>query len=88
MAKNENHSFIMLQYILGKTWFFLNKISLSKPVLWASGTAQIGEGLQNSWADFEESEMEDEDGQDEPLTVEDQNIEMGDVHIGTKNQKG
>ncbi|KAM3832010.1 exosome complex component RRP45 isoform 1-T1 [Vipera latastei] len=60
---------------------------LSKPVLWASGTAQIGEGLQNSWADFEESEMEDEDGQDEPLTVEDQNIEMGDVHIGTKNQK-
>ncbi|XP_039176085.1 exosome complex component RRP45 isoform X1 [Crotalus tigris] len=60
---------------------------LSKPVLWASGTAQIGEGLQNSWADFEESEMEDEDGQDEPLTVEDQNIEMGDVRIGTKNQK-
>ncbi|XP_015681426.1 exosome complex component RRP45 isoform X1 [Protobothrops mucrosquamatus] len=60
---------------------------LSKPVLWASGTAQIGEGLQNSWADFEESEMEDEDGQDEPLTVEDQSIEMGDVRIGTKNQK-
>ncbi|KAG8134649.1 hypothetical protein E2320_007745 [Naja naja] len=72
-----------------KTWFFLNEISLSKPVLWASGTAQIGEGLQNSWAVFEESEMEEEeeDGQDESLTVEDQNIEMGDVHIGAKNQK-
>ncbi|XP_070613758.1 exosome complex component RRP45 [Erythrolamprus reginae] len=60
---------------------------LSKPVLWASGTAQIGEGLQNSWADFEESEMEEEDGQDESLTAEDQNIEMADVHIGAKNQK-
>ncbi|KAM6441224.1 exosome complex component RRP45 isoform 2-T3 [Liasis olivaceus] len=62
---------------------------LSKPVLWASGTAQIGEGLQNTWADFEESEMEEEeeeDGHDESLTV-DQNIEMGDVHIGAKNQK-
>lgn len=32
--------------------------------------------------------MEEEDGQDEALTAEDQNIEMGDVHIGAKNQKG
>ncbi|XP_061441184.1 exosome complex component RRP45 isoform X2 [Rhineura floridana] len=62
---------------------------LTKPILWTSGTAQIGEGLENSWGDFEESEKEDEEdevAEDEPVTVEDQNMETEDAHVGTKNQ--
>ncbi|KAJ6668794.1 hypothetical protein lerEdw1_012278 [Lerista edwardsae] len=64
---------------------------LAKPVLWASGTAQIGEGVENSWGDFEESEGEEEEDdtevpQDESTTVE-QNMETGDASVGTRNQK-
>ncbi|XP_016057026.1 PREDICTED: exosome complex component RRP45 [Miniopterus natalensis] len=34
---------------------------VSKPVLWTPGTAQIGEGVENSWGDLEDSEEEDEE---------------------------
>ncbi|XP_075056420.1 exosome complex component RRP45 [Mixophyes fleayi] len=34
---------------------------VSKPVVWAAGTAQIGEGIGNAWGEFEESEDDDED---------------------------
>jgi len=30
-------------------------------VLWTPGTAQIGEGIEDSWGDLEDSEEEDED---------------------------
>ncbi|XP_003221849.2 exosome complex component RRP45 [Anolis carolinensis] len=63
---------------------------MATPVLWTSGTAQIGEGLENSWGDFEGSEREEEEdeiAQDEPITVEDQNLETGDASVRTRNQK-
>ncbi|XP_069832924.1 exosome complex component RRP45 [Dendropsophus ebraccatus] len=34
---------------------------VSKPVVWAAGTAQIGEGVGNAWGELEESEDEEED---------------------------
>ncbi|KAJ7326998.1 hypothetical protein JRQ81_016757 [Phrynocephalus forsythii] len=66
------------------------EISLAKPVLWTSGTAQIGEGLENSWGDFEGSEKEeeeDEDGQDEAVPAEVQQMETGDAVAGARPQK-
>nr|KAF6479873.1 exosome component 9 [Molossus molossus] len=44
---------------------------VSNPVLWTPGTAQIGEGIENSWGDLEDSEKEDEDegGSDEAIVV-------------------
>ncbi|XP_060035109.1 exosome complex component RRP45 isoform X2 [Erinaceus europaeus] len=49
---------------------------VSKPVLWTPGTAQIGEGIENSWGELEESEKEDEDevGSDEAIILD--NIKM------------
>ncbi|XP_053317391.1 exosome complex component RRP45 [Spea bombifrons] len=38
---------------------------ISKPVVWAAGTAQIGEGLGNAWGELDQSEEEDEDDDDE-----------------------
>ncbi|XP_071975445.1 exosome complex component RRP45 [Engystomops pustulosus] len=35
--------------------------AVSKPVVWAPGTAQIGEGIGNAWGELEESEDEDDD---------------------------
>lgn len=35
---------------------------VSTPVLWSPGTAQIGEGVENSWGDLEDSEKEDDEG--------------------------
>ncbi|XP_062991773.1 exosome complex component RRP45 [Elgaria multicarinata webbii] len=61
---------------------------LAKPIVWTSGTAQIGEGVKNSWGDFEESEREEEEDeivQNEP--VEDQIMETGDTSVRTRNQK-
>uniref|UniRef100_A0A8D0Z0Y0 Exosome complex component RRP45 n=2 Tax=Sus scrofa TaxID=9823 RepID=A0A8D0Z0Y0_PIG len=45
---------------------------VSKPVLWTPGTAQIGEGIENSWGDLEDSEKEDEDegGSDEAIILD------------------
>nr|KAF6400949.1 exosome component 9 [Rousettus aegyptiacus] len=50
---------------------------VSKPVLWTPGTAQIGEGVENSWGDLEDSEPEDEDegGSDEAIILD--SIKMG-----------
>jgi exosome complex component RRP45 len=45
-------------------------VSVSKPVLWTPGTAQIGEGIENSWGDLEESEKEDEDGNHEAVILD------------------
>lgn len=75
------------------SYVFLNEISLAKPVLWTSGTAQIGEGLENSWGDFEGSEREEEEEEEEvapvePIPVEDQHMETGGAVAGTRNQKG
>ncbi|XP_030047639.1 exosome complex component RRP45 [Microcaecilia unicolor] len=58
--------------------------AVSKPVLWATGTAQIGEGLESSWRDMEEEEgqVEDEDDEgaiDDPTLAVTQNIEMEDI---------
>ncbi|XP_012328461.2 exosome complex component RRP45 [Aotus nancymaae] len=58
---------------------------VSKPVLWTPGTAQIGEGVENSWGDLEESEKEDDDegGSDEAIILDsikmDTGIEVSDI---------
>lgn len=36
-----------------------------KPVVWASGTAQIGEGIGNAWGEMEESEEEEEEEEED-----------------------
>ncbi|XP_053114125.1 exosome complex component RRP45 isoform X2 [Hemicordylus capensis] len=63
---------------------------LAKAVLWTPSTAQIGEGVDNSWGDFEESEREEDEDEASPVettTTEEQNMETGDASVGTKNQK-
>nr|XP_012328461.1 exosome complex component RRP45 [Aotus nancymaae] len=58
---------------------------VSKPMLWTPGTAQIGEGVENSWGDLEESEKEDDDegGSDEAIILDsikmDTGIEVSDI---------
>ncbi|XP_017353091.1 exosome complex component RRP45 [Cebus imitator] len=58
---------------------------VSKPVLWTPGTAQIGEGVENSWGDLEDSEKEDDDegGSDEAILLDsikmDTGIEVSDI---------
>ncbi|KAG8511217.1 Exosome complex component RRP45 [Galemys pyrenaicus] len=46
--------------------------TVSNPVLWTAGTAQIGEGIENSWGELEDSEKEDEDegGSDEAIILD------------------
>ncbi|XP_077156530.1 exosome complex component RRP45 isoform X2 [Paroedura picta] len=62
--------------------------TLANPVLWAPGTAQIGEGVENSWGDFEESEKEEEEvAEEKSPTTEDQTMETGDTSFGTKPKK-
>ncbi|PKK28902.1 exosome component 9, partial [Columba livia] len=54
----------------------------STPILHAPGTAQIGEGIENSWGDLEESEREDaaeEEGESEATTLECQKMETEDA---------
>ncbi|EPY84135.1 exosome complex component RRP45 isoform 1 [Camelus ferus] len=60
------------------------KVSVSKPVLWTPGTAQIGEGIENSWGDLEDSEKEDDDegGSDEAIILD--SIKM-DTGVGISN---
>ncbi|XP_012877618.1 PREDICTED: exosome complex component RRP45 [Dipodomys ordii] len=50
---------------------------VSKPVLWTPGTAQIGEGIENSWGAPEDSEKEDEDeaGSDEAIILDDMKMD-------------
>ncbi|XP_064918219.1 exosome complex component RRP45 isoform X2 [Columba livia] len=54
----------------------------STPILHAPGTAQIGEGIENSWGDLEESEREDaaeEEGESEATALECQKTETEDA---------
>ncbi|XP_076996276.1 exosome complex component RRP45 isoform X1 [Tamandua tetradactyla] len=55
---------------------------VSEPVLWTPGTAQIGEGIENSWGDLEGSEREDEDegGRDEAVVLDSTEVVAG-AHI-------
>nr|XP_020763965.1 exosome complex component RRP45 [Odocoileus virginianus texanus] len=52
---------------------------VSKPVLWTPGTAQIGEGIENSWGHLEDSEKEDEDegGSDEAVILDGVKMDPG-----------
>lgn len=50
---------------------------VSKPVLWTPGTAQIGDGLENSWGNLEDSEKEEDD--DEAVILDDTKMDTGDV---------
>ncbi|XP_052498014.1 exosome complex component RRP45 isoform X1 [Budorcas taxicolor] len=62
---------------------------VSKPVLWTPGTAQIGEGIENSWGHLEDSEKEDEDegGSDEAIILDGMKMDTGvEVsHIGSQD---
>nr|XP_012806260.2 exosome complex component RRP45 [Jaculus jaculus] len=51
---------------------------VSKPVLWTLGTAQIGEGIENSWGDLEDSEKEDENnyGNNEAVILDETQVDM------------
>lgn len=68
---------------------FLNLLSVSKPVLWTPGTAQIGEGIENSWGDLEDSEKEDEDegGSDEAIILDSIKTDTG-VEISNIGSQG
>ncbi|KAM9712151.1 LOW QUALITY PROTEIN: exosome complex component RRP45-like [Dama dama] len=52
---------------------------VSKPMLWTPGTAQIGEGIENSWVHLEDSEKEDEDkgGSDEAVILDGVKMDPG-----------
>ncbi|XP_032268654.1 exosome complex component RRP45 [Phoca vitulina] len=52
---------------------------VSNPVLWTPGTAQIGEGIENSWGDLEDSEKEedDKDGTDEGIILDSIKMDTG-----------
>ncbi|XP_011803998.1 PREDICTED: exosome complex component RRP45 isoform X1 [Colobus angolensis palliatus] len=57
---------------------------VSTPVLWTPGTAQIGEGVENSWGDLEDSEKEDDEGGgDEAIILDsikmDTGVEVSDI---------
>lgn len=71
-------------------WFlsFLNKLSVSKPVLWTPGTAQIGEGIESSWGDLEEEEEEDEGGSDEVTILDSVKMETEDQNVGNHVSDG
>ncbi|KFP78668.1 Exosome complex component RRP45, partial [Apaloderma vittatum] len=63
----------------------------AKPILHTPGTAQIGEGIENSWDDLEESEKEDaaeEEGESEATALECQKMETEDASTmrETKNE--
>ncbi|XP_054680983.1 exosome complex component RRP45 [Grus americana] len=54
----------------------------AKPILHTPGTAQIGEGMENSWGDLEESEKEEaveEEGESEVTAFECEKIETEDT---------
>ncbi|NXM77458.1 EXOS9 protein, partial [Serilophus lunatus] len=55
----------------------------ANPILHTPGTAQIGEGIENSWGDLEESEKEEEaaeeEGESEAAAFECQKTETGDT---------
>ncbi|XP_063776319.1 exosome complex component RRP45 [Pseudophryne corroboree] len=52
---------------------------VSKPVVWASGTAQIGEGVGNAWGEFEDSENEDDEDDAEAVPTSPESPEIIEV---------
>ncbi|XP_025777409.1 exosome complex component RRP45 [Puma concolor] len=67
---------------------FLNLLRVSKPVLWTPGTAQIGEGIENSWGDLEDSEKEEDDegGSDEAIILDSIKMDTREVsNIGSQD---
>nr|XP_042716020.1 exosome complex component RRP45 [Chrysemys picta bellii] len=61
----------------------------AKPILRMPGTAQIGEGLENSWGDLEESEREEEEegNSDDATTSEGQKMETEEINVVSKTKK-
>ncbi|XP_029409999.1 exosome complex component RRP45 isoform X2 [Nannospalax galili] len=58
---------------------------VSKPVLWTLGTAQIGEGIENSWGHLEDSEKEEEED-DDAVILDDIKMETGVEVSDSRNQ--
>ncbi|NXC12930.1 EXOS9 protein, partial [Corythaeola cristata] len=62
----------------------------AKPILHTPGTAQIGEGIENSWVDLEESEREEaaeEEGESEVTVFECQKMETEDTSTVRETKK-
>ncbi|XP_064306590.1 exosome complex component RRP45 [Phalacrocorax carbo] len=62
----------------------------AKPILHTVGTAQIGEGIENSWGDLEESEREEaaeEEGESEATAFECQKMETEDTSTTRETKK-
>lgn len=62
----------------------------AKPILHTPGTAQIGEGIENSWGDLEESEREEaaeEEGESEAVPFECQKMETEDTSTMRETKK-
>ncbi|NWS45397.1 EXOS9 protein, partial [Probosciger aterrimus] len=61
----------------------------ANPVLYTPGTAQIGEGIENSWGDLEESEREEaveEEGEGDATAFECQKMEIEDTSMMEENK--
>lgn len=58
-------------------------------MLWTPGTAQIGEGVENSWGDLEDSEKEDEDegGSDEAIILDGVRTDVG-MEVSNSGSQG
>lgn len=62
----DNHGIYFRECYFSELFSFSN----GKPVVWAAGTAQIGEGAGNAWGELEESEEEEEEeDEDEAVLV-------------------
>ncbi|XP_027758591.1 exosome complex component RRP45 isoform X1 [Empidonax traillii] len=62
----------------------------ANPILHTPGTAQIGEGIENSWGDLEESEKEEaaeEEGESEAAAFECQKTETEDTSVTKETKK-
>ena len=57
-------------------------------MLWTPGTAQIGEGIENSWGDLEDSEKEEDDvGSDEAIILDSIKMDTREVsNIGSQGR--
>ncbi|KAG3276248.1 exosome complex component RRP45 isoform X2 [Ictidomys tridecemlineatus] len=61
---------------------------IAEPVLWTPGTAQIGEGVENTWGVLEDSEKEGEDegGSDEAVLPDDVKMDTAEVsNVGSQD---
>lgn len=88
----ENTRFALRIHSLpANTKIFLNYFSFAKPILHTPGTAQIGEGIENSWGDLEESEREEaaeEESESEAAAFECQTMETEDTSTMKETKKG